>query len=225
MDTDKNINAEGGALEEIMDASQAPQEQNNAPQADGGVPEESEQTAAAGDEASDNPDAVLKAVDKLQKTFEEKLLIDQHKNQLIDKLHDEVVRYQNGVVNKVVDTMAIDIIQLADNVRKTRAVYAEKEPDAENFTKLLRVVEGFYEDLQDILYRQGIEPYSVEGHDVDARRQTIIASVPADDESRHNKVAERTAEGYEREDGSVLRRERVKIFKYQPQTCDAQSAD
>lgn len=167
---------------------------------------------ASGKMSAESAEAILKALEGLQKEFKEKLLVDHHKDQLIDKLHDEVVQYQNGVVNKVVDTMAVDIIQLADNVRKTRAVYSEKEANADNFTKLLRVVNGLYEDLQDILYRQGIEPYTVEGHDVDPRRQTIIASVPTDDESKHNKIAARTAEGYEREDGSVLRRERVKIF-------------
>ena len=171
------------------------------------------------DKSSDeSTEVIIGAIEALRNEFKEKLLVDQHKDQLIDKLHDEVVQYQNGVVNKVVDTMAIDIIQLADNVRKTRAVYVEKEPNAENFTKILRVVKGLYEDLQDILYRQGIEPYTVDGHDVDARRQTIIASIPTDNEGKHNKIAARTAEGYEREDGSVLRRERVKIFKYQPKT-------
>lgn len=215
MEVDKNVSGENDVQDEKRDASQPPKELDDTPKP---TPEDSVQTIKDDENETDDSEAVLKAIKELQKTFREKLFADQHKDQLIDKLHDEVVQYRNGVVNKVVDTMAIDIIQLADNVRKIRAAYSEKEANAENFTKLLRVVKGLYEDLQDILYRQGIEPYTVDGHDVDARRQTIIASVPTDDERKHNKIAVRTAEGYEREDGSVLRRERVKIFKYQSET-------
>ena len=158
---------------------------------------------------------ILEAVEKLDQAFDQKVKVDKGKDEMIKTLKDEVAAYQKGNMTKVIDTMSLDIIQLADGIRKTAAVYEKREYSEENYKKLLRVVKGMYQDLQDVLYREGIEPYSIEGHEVDARRQTIIASVPTDDEKKNNLIAARAGEGYAREDGSVLRRERVKIFRYE----------
>ena len=158
---------------------------------------------------------ILEAVEKLGRDFDQKVKVDKGKDEIIRTLKDEIESYQKGNMTKIIDTMSLDIIQLADGIRKTAAVYEKREYSEENYKKLLRVVKGMYQDLQDVLYREGIEPYSIEGHEVDARRQTIIASVPTDDETRNNLIAARAGEGYAREDGSVLRRERVKIFRYE----------
>lgn len=93
-------------------------------------------------------------------------------------------------------------------------VYDKKEPTEENYKKLLRIVKGIAEDLEDILYRQNIESYRVPGHEVDTRRQKIIQTVPTDDKSKDNLIAVRAADGYEKGD-KVLRPERIKIFKYE----------
>ena len=128
-------------------------------------------------------------------------------------MHRELTRYQNGAMDKIIDTMALDIIQLVDTTKGHVRVYEKKEPTEDNYKRLLRIVKGIAEDLQDILYRQNIESYRVEGHEVDVRRQKIIQTVPTDDQSKDNLVAVRVADGYEK-DGKVLRPERIKIFKY-----------
>lgn len=112
------------------------------------------------------------------------------------------------------DTIALDIIQLVDTTKGHVRVYDKKEPTEENYKKLLRIVKGIAEDLEDILYRQNIESYRVPGHEVDTRRQKIIQTVPTDDKSKDNLIAVRAADGYEKGD-KVLRPERIKIFKYE----------
>ena len=129
-------------------------------------------------------------------------------------MHRELVLYQNGALDKVVDTVALDIIQLVDTTKGHARVYEDKEPTEENYGKLLRIVKGIAEDLEDILYRQNIESYNVPGDEVDVRRQKIIQTVPTDDKSNDNLVALRVADGYEKGD-KVLRPERIKIFKYE----------
>ena len=94
---------------------------------------------------------------------------------------------------------------------------SKKEPNEENYKRLLRIVKGISEDLQDILYRQNIESYRVEGHEVDVRRQKIIQTVPTNEQAKDNLVAVRAADGYEK-NGKVLRAERIKIFKYTTET-------
>lgn len=131
-------------------------------------------------------DAVQQALATLQQSFDDKIAEDAHKNGLFDNMHRELVRYQNGVLDKIVDTIALDIIQLVDSTKGHVRVYEKKEPTEENYKKLLRIVKGIAEDLEDILYRQNIESYRVPGHEVDTRRQKIIQTVPTDDKSKDN---------------------------------------
>ena len=159
-------------------------------------------------------DAVQQALATLQQTFDDKIAEDTHKNGLFDNMNRELVRYQNGALDKIVDTIALDIIQLVDTTKGHVRVYNKKEPTEENYKKLLRIVKGIAEDLEDILYRQNIESYRVPGHEVDTRRQKIIQTVPTDDKSKDNLIAVRAADGYEKGD-KVLRPERIKIFKYE----------
>lgn len=159
-------------------------------------------------------DAVQQALATLQQTFDDKIAEDTHKNGLFDNMHRELVRYQNGALDKIVDMIALDIIQLVDTTKGHVRVYNKKEPTEENYKKLLRIVKGIAEDLEDILYRQNIESYRVPGHEVDTRRQKIIQTVPTDDKSKDNLIAVRAADGYEKGD-KVLRPERIKIFKYE----------
>ena len=159
-------------------------------------------------------DAVQQALATLQQSFDDKIAEDTHKNGLFDNMHRELVRYQNGALDKIVDTIALDIIQLVDTTKGHVRVYEKKEPTEENYKKLIRIVKGIAEDLEDILYRQNIESYRVPGHEVATRRQMIIQTMPTDDKSKDNLVAVRAADGYEKGD-KVLRPERIKIFKYE----------
>ena len=123
-------------------------------------------------------DAIQQAMQGLQECFDAKIAQDAHKNGLFDNMHKELTRYQNGALEKIVDTIALDIIQLVDTTKGHVRVYEKKEPTEENYKKLLRIVKGIAEDMEDILYRQNIESYRVPGHEVDVRRQKIIQILP-----------------------------------------------
>lgn len=174
-----------------------------------------EATPAAQGELLARLDAVMAAVADLRACFDDKIAEDAYKNGLFDKMHAELIRYQNGALDKIVETIALDIIQLVDTTKGNYRVYEEKEPTEENYKRLLRIVKGLAEDLEDILYRQSIEPYREEGHEVNVRRQKIIQTLPTDDPALDNQIAVRAADGYERE-GKVLRPERIKIYKHTP---------
>lgn len=160
-------------------------------------------------------DQLLAALEALQAQFGEKIAVDTHKNALFNEMHQELIRYQNGILDKIVETMALDIIQMADSTKRSLRLYEEKEPSEDNYRRLLRVIEGIAEDLDDILYRQSIEPYQVAGAQVDVRRQKIVQTVETDQQDRDNLVAARVADGYEK-NGKVIRPERIKIYKYSP---------
>ena len=62
---------------------------------------------------------LLKQVSELKDLFNQKITNDEYKNQLFDKMHAELVKYQQGSVNKMVDDMAMDVILLSDNTKHT----------------------------------------------------------------------------------------------------------
>ena len=175
-------------------------------------PEPAEEPAQQA-EVLEKLEAIQQAVTELQQAFDDKIAQDAHKNGLFDRMHRELTQYQNGAMDKLVETMALDIIQLVDSTKSHVRVYEQKEATKDNYQRLLRIIKGVAEDLQDILYRQNIESYRVTGHEVDIRRQKIIQTVPTDDPTKDNLVAFRVADGYEK-GGKVLRPERIKIFKY-----------
>ncbi|NLO38238.1 MAG: nucleotide exchange factor GrpE [Ruminiclostridium sp.] len=156
---------------------------------------------------------IERKLDALQSSFDESIKYDKYKDELFDNLHKELTKYKNSYFDKAVDTMAMDIIRLIDTTKKTADLYQSKEYSEDNYKRILSLFEGMVEDLQDVLYRQNIESYSVPGNEVDVRQQKIISTQETTDESLHNKVATRLAVGYEK-NGSVLRPERVSIYKF-----------
>ena len=72
-------------------------------------------------------DQLLAAIGALQEQFSEKIMVDAHKNALFDKMHQELISYRNGMLDKIVETMALDIIQLVDSTKRSFRVYTEKE--------------------------------------------------------------------------------------------------
>lgn len=165
---------------------------------------------------------LLKQVSELKDLFNQKIANDEYKDQLFDKMHAELVKYQQGSVNKMVDDMAMDVILLSDNTKQTINKYRDREPSEENYTKLLNQFQGIADELEDILFRQGIEPYTVEDDEFDPKKQRVIGKVTTDQEELNNKVASKGAIGYEKDSGQVLRRENIKIYKYQSEELSSQ---
>ena len=152
---------------------------------------------------------------ELHEIFNDKIFEDEHKNALFDNMHRELTKYQSGAIEKILEVFALDIIQLIDTTKGHIKVYEEKEFSEENYSRLLRVLKGVAEDLQDVLYRESIESFTVAGDEVDVKKQKIIQTIATEDPEKNNHVAFRVAEGYEK-NGKVIRPERIKIFKYQP---------
>lgn len=154
---------------------------------------------------------------ELKDLFNQKIANDKHKDQLFDKMHAELVKYQQGSIDKMVDDMAMDVILLSDNTKQVIDAYKDSEPTKENYIKLLNQFQGISDELEDILFRQGIEPYTVEDDEFDPKKQRVIGKVTTDRKELNNKVASKGVVGYEKDNGQVLRRENVNIYKYQPE--------
>lgn len=149
----------------------------------------------------------------LQTSFDTKIKTDAHKEKLFDNMHQELTDYRNGVNEQYINSIALEIIQVIDILKKDKKIFGDKECTEENYRKLLTNYEGLICDLEDILYRQSIEPYEADGTEIDVKRQKIVRTVITTVESENNQLAEKLACGYEK-NGKVIRPERVTIKKY-----------
>jgi molecular chaperone GrpE (heat shock protein) len=159
-------------------------------------------------------EALQQAMQGLQKCFDAKIAQDANQKSLADKVHQELTRYQDGALDKIIDTIALDIIQIIDTTKSNARIYEKKEPTEENYKKLLKILKNITESLDDILCRHGIESYRIPGHEVDTQRQTIIKTVPTEEQSKDGLVAARVADGYVR-NNVIIRPEKIRTFKYE----------
>ena len=115
----------------------------------------------------------------LDKKFEQKIKTDAHKSEMFDNMHKELTQYKNGLITQVINNILVDIIQLIDSNNKSIEYFENIEFSEENYFKLINLLKGTSEDLTDILYRQSVEPYTVE-EGIDVKRQKIIQTITAD---------------------------------------------
>jgi len=156
---------------------------------------------------------ILENLQQLVGLFQDKISVDGHKEKLFDELHRQVQEYRHGMLDKLTKHMELDVIQVIDHLGKVLSAAGGKEHGEAQSKKLLSVLEGMETDLCDILYRQGIDPYTVPGDEVDVTRQTTVSTVKTDKSELDRKVCSRLATGWAK-DGRVIRAERITVYVF-----------
>lgn len=156
---------------------------------------------------------LLRRLELFSGELREAAAADRYREKLIDQLHAEVQSYKNGLIDELTLPLERDVIKLIDDVKKGAEAFGGKAANKENYRKLQALLEGFGQDLADLLYRHGVEPYEVPGREADVHRQKILATVPTTDPALDKKIAARLAPGWEKHTG-VVRPERVSVYVY-----------
>jgi molecular chaperone GrpE (heat shock protein) len=160
-------------------------------------------------------DEIHDVVDGLRRDFEFKLKNDAQKNKIIDGLHTELQAYKNDIVKSHLRSLVMDVIQFIDNTRKLTQHYATRSPSEADPVKLLNLLNGIPSELEDLLNRQGVSPFTCPDRTFDPGRQRAIKRIPTPEENQDKTVAETVHPGYEW-DGQVIRPEMVKVHVFQP---------
>lgn len=160
-------------------------------------------------------DEIHDVVDGLRRDFEFKLKNDAQKNKIIDGLHNELQAYKNDIVKSHLRSLVMDVIQFIDNTRKLTQHYATRGPDEVDPVKLLNLLDGIPSELEDLLNRQGVSPFTCEDRTFDPGRQRAIKRIPTPEEDQDKTVAETVHPGYEW-DGQIIRPEMVMVHVFQP---------
>jgi len=153
----------------------------------------------------------------LQAQFDREVRAEATRERIVDRLHAELQEYKQDLLLKVQRPIFIDLIQLHDDIGKmARAVVSSGDNDGEAEADKRGV--GFRETLEsiqvaieDVLYRQGVEPYRNEGDAFDPRRQRALTTVPTDRDELAKTIAERLRPGFQAGD-KIIRSELVSVY-------------
>ncbi len=157
---------------------------------------------------------ILENLQQLVRQFQDKIKEDAHKRELFDEMHAELQEYKNGLLDQLTLSIELDVIKMIDDVERSVAVFSDKQESSENYSKLYAVLAGVATDLEDLMYRHGVEPYIEEGDKVNIQRQKILSTTPTNDVTLDKKIAKRLARGWEKQ-GKIIRPERISAYLYQ----------
>ena len=177
---------------------------------------------------------VTAALEALKASFDGKLRYDAKKDAIIDRQHEELMGYRNGLVDRVTLQVVGDLIGEIDSAEKLLKYYETAEPNEANYRKLLKVLKDFPLSLCDVLEKHGVYAYrSSAGSAFDPRRQQVLRSTETGDKSLDKTVRESVRSGYEREVESpagegprmkAVRQEMVDVYLYKPELGGNKSA-
>ncbi len=147
-------------------------------------------------------------IDALAAAFDREVRAESTREKVVDRLHAELQDYKNDLLLNVMRPVFVDLIQLHDDIGKIVAAQGETSEDAARLVELMR---GFQQGIEDILYRQGVEPFTVDDDAFDPRRQRAFATVVTDDPDQAKRVAARLRKGF-RSGEKVIRPEIVSVY-------------
>ena len=147
-------------------------------------------------------------LDALQTLFEREIRAEAMREKVVDRLHAELQEYKQDLLLNVLRPVFVDLIQLHDDIGKIADAQPEGDVEVRSLLDLMR---GFQQGIEDILYRQGVEPYTEPGDAFDPRRQRAVATVPTDDPAANKTIAARHRKGFQAGE-RVIRPEVVSVF-------------
>lgn len=151
-------------------------------------------------------------LDELQSLFDREIRAEATREKVVDRLHAELQEYKQDLLLSVMRPVFIDLIQLHDDIGKVAVVPADDGGgDRTETRRLITLMEGFQQGIEDILYRQGVEPFQVDGEAFDPRRQRAVATVVSDEPALSKTVAARHRKGF-RAGERVIRAEVVSVY-------------
>lgn len=158
------------------------------------------------------PDALGELLDqmrRLQAAFDAKIRYDETRERLVESMSQELAVHREQQTQRQVRTILVDLVAMHDDLNRLAAA-----PDCAPETA--RTLEYFRDLVEQTLARSGVEPFTVEGDEVDRGQQRIVGTVPTTDPAADRTVAQRLRAGFRWHD-QTLRPEWVTAQRYTPE--------
>ena len=113
-------------------------------------------------------DDLGRRLDSLRAIFERELRAEATRERVIDRLHAELQEYKQDLLLKVQRPIFVDLIQLHDDMGKMIEARSASDAGELQAAAVRGILESIQTAIEDILYRQGVEPFALEGNEFDA---------------------------------------------------------
>jgi molecular chaperone GrpE len=160
-------------------------------------------------------DRLSRQLDAIQAILEREARAEATRERVIDRLHAELQEYKQDLLLKVQRPIFVDLIQLHDDIGKMIEARSASDAEPDRAAALRGILESIQIAIEDILYRQGVEPFTAEGDPFDPRRQRAVATAPTDDPVRNKTIAARLRKGFQAGD-KLIRPEIVSVYTLRP---------
>ncbi|MFI3297403.1 MAG: nucleotide exchange factor GrpE [Rikenellaceae bacterium] len=118
--------------------------------------------------------------EQMMQKYDSKIAVDEHKSQLFDKMYGELKSLRDDQFSKAIKPIFMDLIVMVDNINKMASKYSddlEGEELQAAYKRLKINYKRLGENVQDLLYNYGIEPFeSSAGEAFSSRRQQVKKS-------------------------------------------------
>jgi molecular chaperone GrpE len=145
----------------------------------------------------------------LETVFDREVRAEATRERIVDRLHAELQEYKQDLLLKVQRPIFIDLIQLHDDLGKM--IDALPLEDVDRAEALRGTLDSIRTAIEDILYRQGVEPFRADTNEFDPRRQRAVGTVPTEDPEQNKTIAARVRPGFQAGE-KLIRPEIVSVF-------------
>lgn len=156
-------------------------------------------------------ESLLKEMRQLRQDFDTKLKYDESKERLIESLHRELQMYREGLHFRVLRPVFTDLITMYDDIGKL--IESISSSSNINLDRMIHTLTMYQENIEEILLRNGVISFTMEGEAFLPSRQRILRVVPTPDPALAKQIARRVRKGFIYEN-IVLRAEVVETYKY-----------
>lgn len=145
----------------------------------------------------------------LQSQAREANRIAEHREQGMDRMHEELVALRAGELFQAMMPVLRGLVRLYDDLDRASQAYSERgEPVAARDFGLFR------DAVADILYGHGVEPYTASpGERFEPKAQRALAAVPTDDPALDRTIARVVRRGF-RSDTKLVRMMEVEVHRH-----------
>jgi len=160
-------------------------------------------------------EALGEKVAALQTLLEREMRAESTREKVVDRLHAELQEYKQGLLLSILRPVFVDLIQLHDDVGKMGGSLADSAAETIDPKRMQSVFADIQQGIEDILYRQGVEPFTHDDENFDAKRQRAVSTVPTTDPALARQIASRHRKGFATSD-KVIRPEVVSVYVFKP---------
>lgn len=153
-------------------------------------------------------------LDALQQAFDREIRAEATREKVVDRLHAELQEYKHDLLLSTLRPIFLDLVQLHDDIGKMVEANASGDANAAP-ARLLDVMRGFQQGVEDILYRQGVESFVTPEESFDPKRQRAVSTVATDDPALARTIASRLRKGFQTRE-KVIRPEIVTVYAHKP---------